>query len=264
VKTCPNCGGTRISWAFKVDIAAPGGKRRRRSASGFAYPVGGAGSNGSPPDRKVRREVRGPVEDHPRRIPAQWLSAGDWEPNTRCPRCSGCSGCVQRWHGYWRHLRGESDRLIWIRRVRCVVCGVTQSLLPWFVLPWRTPLALAFLGAGSGPPCSAGAGVLAEPTQGHDPGVEDGDVPLVGAQPQFRRATAPGEPHRVRAGIDPVLAAVHEQDGRGLNPPRGARRSWPAWPRRPAGVGGRPRCRGRAPTRPGPPRRRAANGGRRA
>lgn len=55
-------------------------------------------------------------------------------PRPRCPRCSGW---VQRWSGYWRHLRGEGDRLIWIPRVRCVGCGVTQSLLPWFVLPWR-------------------------------------------------------------------------------------------------------------------------------
>ena len=55
-------------------------------------------------------------------------------PRPRCPRCSGW---VQRWGGYWRHLRGDGDRLIWIPRVHCAGCGVTHALLPWFVLPWR-------------------------------------------------------------------------------------------------------------------------------
>ena len=53
------------------------------------------------------------------------------------PRCPQCSGGVQRWSGYWRHLRGEGDRLIWIPRVYCAGCDVTHALLPWFVLPWR-------------------------------------------------------------------------------------------------------------------------------
>jgi Phage integrase, N-terminal SAM-like domain len=35
-KDCPNCGGSRITWAFKVDIAPAGAKRQLRSASGFA------------------------------------------------------------------------------------------------------------------------------------------------------------------------------------------------------------------------------------
>jgi hypothetical protein len=41
------------------------------------------------------------------------------------------------WHGYLRHVRDERDRLIWIPRVRCTRCGVTQALLPSFVLPRR-------------------------------------------------------------------------------------------------------------------------------
>jgi hypothetical protein len=57
-------------------------------------------------------------------------------PRPACPRCSGAT---LRWHGYHRHLRDDRDRdrLIWIHRVRCRECGVTQALLPWFVLPWR-------------------------------------------------------------------------------------------------------------------------------
>jgi hypothetical protein len=55
-------------------------------------------------------------------------------PMPACPLCSGPTG---PWHGYARHLRGDGDRLIWIARVRCRNCAVTQALLPWFVLPWR-------------------------------------------------------------------------------------------------------------------------------
>ncbi|MGH7881740.1 MAG: tyrosine-type recombinase/integrase [Candidatus Dormibacteraceae bacterium] len=35
-RECPNCGGTRISWAYKVDIAPPGADRQLRSGSGFS------------------------------------------------------------------------------------------------------------------------------------------------------------------------------------------------------------------------------------
>ncbi|MGH7866992.1 MAG: hypothetical protein ACREP9_04990, partial [Candidatus Dormibacteraceae bacterium] len=35
-KRCLHCGGDRITWAYKVDIAPPGVKRKLRSASGFA------------------------------------------------------------------------------------------------------------------------------------------------------------------------------------------------------------------------------------
>lgn len=53
------------------------------------------------------------------------------------PACPLCSGPTQRWHGYLRHIRDDRDRLIWIARVRCTACGVTQALLPSFVLPRR-------------------------------------------------------------------------------------------------------------------------------
>ncbi len=49
--------------------------------------------------------------------------------------CPPCGGPTQRWYGYLRHVRDDRDRLIWVPRVRCTVCGVTQALLPSFVLP---------------------------------------------------------------------------------------------------------------------------------
>jgi len=55
-------------------------------------------------------------------------------PRPPCPLCSGPTGY---WSGYERHLRDGGDRLIWIPRVRCGVCGVTQALLPWFVVARR-------------------------------------------------------------------------------------------------------------------------------
>jgi len=55
-------------------------------------------------------------------------------PTPDCPLCAAKTG---PWHGYERHLRGDGDRLIWVPRVRCRKCEVTQALLPWFVLPWR-------------------------------------------------------------------------------------------------------------------------------
>ena len=55
-------------------------------------------------------------------------------PRPACPRCAGPT---QRWHGYRRHLRADRDRLIWIARLRCTRCGVTQALLPSFLLPRR-------------------------------------------------------------------------------------------------------------------------------
>ncbi len=53
------------------------------------------------------------------------------------PPCPVCAGPTQRWHGYARHVRDDRDRLIWVPRVRCTRCGVTQALLPSFVAPRR-------------------------------------------------------------------------------------------------------------------------------
>jgi len=78
-------------------------------------------------------------------VPIVWACALDVDAyaaagrgiETPRPACPLCSGATQRWHGYPRHVRDDSDRLIWIARIRCTACGVTQALLPSFVLPHR-------------------------------------------------------------------------------------------------------------------------------
>src|SRR5258708_18224038 len=36
VRACPKCGGHSLSWAFVIDLALPGSKRKQRFGSGFA------------------------------------------------------------------------------------------------------------------------------------------------------------------------------------------------------------------------------------
>lgn len=55
-------------------------------------------------------------------------------PSPLCPRCGGPTG---PWAGYLRYLRTGSEQRIFVPRVRCRRCGLTQALLPWFVLPYR-------------------------------------------------------------------------------------------------------------------------------
>jgi len=55
-------------------------------------------------------------------------------PRPACPRCGGPTG---PWSGYLRHLRDAELHRIFVPRVRCRRCGVTQALLPWFVTPYR-------------------------------------------------------------------------------------------------------------------------------
>ncbi len=55
-------------------------------------------------------------------------------PLPPCPRCGSPTG---PWAGYWRFLRTGSEQRIFVPRVRCRRCGVTQALLPWFCLPYR-------------------------------------------------------------------------------------------------------------------------------
>src|SRR5690348_11301346 len=72
---------------------------------------------------------------------------------------------------------------------------------------------------------SALAGVLPDPVQGRRSGVEDRDVSVVWAQPQFCRPDMAREPLGVRTGCDPILATVQDEDWRGylpgVKPPRG-------------------------------------------
>lgn len=77
-------------------------------------------------------------------MPMVWPLPGDvdryverWEAiEVPRPLCPWCGVETWRWSGYWRHLRGERDRLIRVPRVRCRKCGKSWALVPWFVLPW--------------------------------------------------------------------------------------------------------------------------------
>jgi hypothetical protein len=76
-----------------------------------------------------------------------------------------------------------------------------------------------------GPAGSALVGVFPEPAHGRRSVVEDRDVPVFRAQPQLCRRAAAREPLAVRAGHDPIPAAVQEEDRReyprGFESPRG-------------------------------------------
>jgi len=55
----------------------------------------------------------------------------------RCPHCGGEHTCVF-WGSYLRWVYTATDRTrIWIQRVRCRLCGVTDALLPSFLHPFR-------------------------------------------------------------------------------------------------------------------------------
>jgi hypothetical protein len=55
----------------------------------------------------------------------------------RCPHCGGEHTCVF-WGSYPRWVYLTADRLqVRIERVRCIVCGVTDALLPSFLLIFR-------------------------------------------------------------------------------------------------------------------------------
>lgn len=50
------------------------------------------------------------------------------------PSCPSCAKPMIFWSGYPRTLRAGDDRLIWVRRSRCVPCRVSHCLLPAFCL----------------------------------------------------------------------------------------------------------------------------------
>jgi hypothetical protein len=55
----------------------------------------------------------------------------------RCPHCGGAHTCIF-WGSYTRWVYGTTERLrVRIERVRCIVCGVTDALLPSFLHLFR-------------------------------------------------------------------------------------------------------------------------------
>ncbi len=57
-----------------------------------------------------------------------------WVPRGRCP---DCRQEMVFWSGYWRYVREEIERRLFIRRGRCQPCGKTHALLPSFLLRRR-------------------------------------------------------------------------------------------------------------------------------
>ncbi len=50
------------------------------------------------------------------------------------PTCPSCAKPMIIWSGYPRTVRAGDDRLIWVRRSKCVPCRVSHCLLPAFCL----------------------------------------------------------------------------------------------------------------------------------
>ncbi len=53
------------------------------------------------------------------------------------PDCPTCAKPMIFWSGYSRAVRTDDDRRIWVRRSRCIPCGVSHCLLPAFCLLGR-------------------------------------------------------------------------------------------------------------------------------
>jgi hypothetical protein len=61
----------------------------------------------------------------------------EWVRPARCPHCGGAHTCIL-WGSYARWVYHTTDRLrVRIERVRCIVCGVTDALLPSFLHLFR-------------------------------------------------------------------------------------------------------------------------------
>jgi hypothetical protein len=61
----------------------------------------------------------------------------EWVRPVRCPHCGGEHTCIF-WGSYARWVYRTADRLrVRIERVRCIVCGVTDALLPSFLHLFR-------------------------------------------------------------------------------------------------------------------------------
>ena len=73
------------------------------------------------------------------KLPAYLAADNPFEVVSRPERCAGCGGadCLQR-HGTYSRYIGEARRKV--ARFLCALCGLTVSLLPRCVLPYRPRL----------------------------------------------------------------------------------------------------------------------------
>jgi hypothetical protein len=88
---------------------------------------------GSAPPMAVECYFSGALEDYPKQFIAWVVSVRP----TRCPHCHS-EGCCIFWGCYLRWVYTTTDKTqIWIMRVRCTVCKVTDALLPSFLHLYR-------------------------------------------------------------------------------------------------------------------------------
>lgn len=84
-----------------------------------------------------------------RNVYAEILGRGCMVPEIPCP-APECNGRVQRSHGYYR--RYVEGRLFEVRRLICLVCGVTNALLPEDMCAYRDTSLSAIEAAADGGP----------------------------------------------------------------------------------------------------------------
>ena len=66
----------------------------------------------------------------------------DREVDAPRPDCPRCGAAMWRWSGYRRFVRADGvSRAIFVPRVRCSGCRITDALLPAFVLSGRVDVA---------------------------------------------------------------------------------------------------------------------------
>ena len=88
---------------------------------------------GSAPAMAVECYFSGTLEDYPKQFVAWVVSVRP----TRCPHCH-CEGRCIFWGCYLRWVYTATDKTqIWIMRVRCTACKVTDALLPSFLHLYR-------------------------------------------------------------------------------------------------------------------------------
>ena len=70
-------------------------------------------------------------------LPVERYAAHGREIQVPRSRCPGCREEMVFWSGYWRYVREEIERRLFIHRACCQRCSVTHALLPSFLLHRR-------------------------------------------------------------------------------------------------------------------------------
>ena len=70
-------------------------------------------------------------------LPVERYAAHGREIQVPRSRCPDCRQQMVFWSGYWRYVREEIERQLFIHRACCQRCSVTHALLPSFLLHRR-------------------------------------------------------------------------------------------------------------------------------